>query len=74
MNLETAMKKKGKEKRGMLVAGRRGSDSRPEKRGSRPPTFGAPASGGARGGPAGALAPPYDLVHQELIAGLEVII
>jgi hypothetical protein len=44
------MSKKGKEERGVLVAGRRGSGSQPKERGSRPRTPGAPASHGASNG------------------------
>jgi hypothetical protein len=47
MSLKAAMKKKGKEERGVILAGRRGSGSRPEERGSRPPIASAPASHGA---------------------------
>jgi hypothetical protein len=36
MSLKAAMGKRGREERGMLMAGKRGSGSRPEERGSRP--------------------------------------
>jgi hypothetical protein len=41
MGLKASMRKNEKEERDVLVVVRRGSGSRPEERGSRPPTAGA---------------------------------